>query len=212
MKRKLVFCALLAAALLITLLAGCAAKPEEAAAEAVPAQASTPTKAPAPAPTEAPTNAPTAEPTPAPTPEPKMFPWLEQTLGVTGWSDDPDVVSAVNETPEGKFLCVELTCVGGKFAHDGLKQIMDEFRLRDANKTYYDVQFVGLTIEGSFSLSDMSAAEYSAIKPTFDVPADADPTTFTLCVPTGTAGETIIVRLSDVPPIEAEAGAEEAAQ
>ncbi len=182
--------------LLPALLAGCAAKTD--AGTPADAQAETNVPAQAPAATAAPT--PTPIPTPEPTPELKLFPWNGHTLCAASVLDDGSI-SMGTTRPTGRFIRLTLDCLDGTISWAELTGQITDFSLRDSNGNDYAALGSGMkTVDGEgFKLDNIESSEYAAIQPIFDIPAGLVLGELTLRVKTETAGETILVRLADVP-------------
>ncbi len=172
--------------LLAALLTGCVEKKEanlpgklEAVAPAAAKESSAP--------------ATTPEPTrePAATPKLKLFPWREKTFAVKGATDDASLIDSV-EAPEGKYVRVDLFCMDGEATTADTSQGFRDFSLRDESGADYSMQSI---------LYEIDAGHIAGgnISPIFDVPADVPLNALTFRIPTDTAGETIIIRLADVP-------------
>ncbi|MPM90947.1 hypothetical protein SDC9_138070 [bioreactor metagenome] len=129
-----------------------------------------------------------------------MFPFSGKTAAVTGVSDDPALIAnSGGETPSGRYVRVDISCMDGTFTGDHMSMVLKSFSLRDENRNTYPVAFSGFAVAGEF---DFDSMEFSVIKPVFDVPANIAINTLTLLAPGENEGETIILPLADVPPIQ----------
>ena len=195
--RKRVIALLLATLLLVALLGGCVAKKQLAIEGAAPAPETVETGT-----TTAPEETANQQPEPTATPEPQMFPFLEKTGAVTGVSDDPNLIpNSGDETASGRYVRVDIACMDGVFTSDHSGALIDTFELRDENSNTYPVEFAGFTAGENFDFDNM---EFTVMKPIFDIPIDIEINSLTLLVPGPNEGETIILPLADVPPIQEE--------
>lgn len=193
--RKSVLALLLAAVLTLAMLGGCVAKKQVTIVGEVPAPETAAVEA-----ATAPEEAATQQPEQTATPEPQMFPFLEKTGGVTGVSDDPNLIpTSGNEKPTGRYVRVDIACMDGVFSGDHMNTVLKSFQLRDENQTTYPVAFCGFAIAGEFSFDSM---EFTIIKPVFDIPVGIEISSLTMLAPGLNEGETIILPLADVPPIQ----------
>lgn len=199
----------LACLLLVPALTGCVQKKEANLTAAVTVTAA-PAEEPAATAAPAETPAPTAEP--QPTAEPEMFPWGSHTCGVTHAADAAADGSG-SEQPEGKFVEVGLTSVGGAFTIEDISHMLNDgdFFVRDAAGKEFQLKMVRFGDNSAKGEDGRPLFYLLGLK--FDVPPDTVVDGLTLCVKTETAGETIVVSLADVPRNAAEtpAGEETAA-
>lgn len=201
MKTNRILC-LLAAMLLCAAFIGCAAATTPLSPAEAQKAGGQPAAAEAPAEPEA-----VSEPelTPEPAPEPQMLPWNGHTLSMATVQDDGTITMG-NYTVEGRLIKLTLDCVDGVISWEEVSGGYTDFVLRDAAGNDYAAIGAGMKIVGGegVDISALESAEFAAMQPIFDIPAEMPLDELTLRVSTDTEGETITVPLAGVPLLLAE--------
>ena len=129
----------------------------------------------------------------------KMFPWLTYTAGISLCTDNPDKTGNAEKAADGRYIMIQISCVGEEFSWEDVTGKFTMFTLRDSDNNEYDVLRVTSTMKEGGNLDDLEDTTYAYFGVVFDIPTDVALDTLTLLVDTDNENEHITVNMADVP-------------